>query len=394
MAIKICVDIGHYAGYNKGAYPGYYEGNQMWKLGQYLIPELRAYGFTVVETRTNISSDLALYNRGAKAKGCDLFISLHSNSCDSSSVKRVVIIKGYDKSSTLADKFGKCISNAMGITEKYQIMTRKSSNGNTEYYGVLRGARAAGCPNYFIFEHGFHSNYEVSKWLMDNNNLLKLAKSEAKMIAEHYGYSKSNDNNTSTTLPTTPSVKYDENVKSLQRALNLSYGVGLAEDGLFGSRTESAIKNHYLKAVKANEHARLVQTWFKSLGYNIDIDGSYGNNSANVCKEFQKSKGLTVDGVAGLDTHKALIKALKEDKDNHIYYRVITGSYTERANANEEVEKLKTLGYNPFLVAFEKDGVTYLRVVALSTNDRSEADKHVANLKAKGYSAFISVFTK
>ena len=154
------------------------------------------------------------------------------------------------------------------------------------------------------------------------------------------------------------------------------------------------IKNHYLKAVKANEHARLVQTWFKSLGYNIDIDGSYGNNSANVCKEFQKSKGLTIDGICGLDTHKDLIKALKEDKDNHIYYRVITGSYTERANANEEVEKLKALGYNPFLVAFEKDGVTYLRVVALSTNDRSEADKHVANLKTKGYSAFISVFTK
>ena len=189
MAIKICVDCGHYTNYNQGAYKPYYEGNMTWKLGQYLIQELKEYGFSVTNTRTSKGTDLGVYNRGTKAKGHDLFISLHSNACGTPSVKRVVIVKGYDQPNTLANKFGECISKAMGITEKYQIMTRKNSSGG-EYYGVLRGAKAVGVKNRFILECGFHTNVEVAKWLYQDNNLKKLAQAMADMLAKHYGYKK------------------------------------------------------------------------------------------------------------------------------------------------------------------------------------------------------------
>lgn len=76
------------------------------------------------------------------------------------------------------------------------------------------------------------------------------------------------------------------------------------------------------------------------------------------------------------------------------YYRAIAGSYTDKANANAQVEKLKKDGFSAFLDATTKDGKTYYRVVAGSYSVRANADKTVAQLKAKGYSAFVAVYEK
>ena len=50
-----------------------------WKLHNYLKKELESFGIVVVTTRTNQNTDRALYERGAASKGCNLFISVHSN---------------------------------------------------------------------------------------------------------------------------------------------------------------------------------------------------------------------------------------------------------------------------------------------------------------------------
>lgn len=73
-------------------------------------------------------------------------------------------------------------------------------------------------------------------------------------------------------------------------------------------------------------------------------------------------------------------------------YRVVMGSYKERANANAMVDKLKGEGYKAFLDAFKKDGVDYLRVICGSYKDRVNADKVLNELKAKGYNPFIAVY--
>ena len=107
MAIKIMIDAGHYTKYNQWAYKSYYEGDMTFKLQTYLKTELESYGFYVGVTKTSVAQDLSLSARGQKAKGYDLFLSLHSNACSTPSVKRVVIIKGYDQGDTLAAKQGK-----------------------------------------------------------------------------------------------------------------------------------------------------------------------------------------------------------------------------------------------------------------------------------------------
>lgn len=188
--MKIMLDAGHYANYNRSnVYSKYCEGNMTWQLQNYLKKELEKYGFIVDTTRSNINKDLSVYDRGYKAKGYDLFLSLHSNASDVENVDRVVVIKGYDQPSELAEILAKTISDSMNITSKYQVWTRKNSKGG-EYYGVLRGAKVANVANRFILEHGFHTNTKTAKWLYIDENLQKLAIAEAEVIANFFGKTK------------------------------------------------------------------------------------------------------------------------------------------------------------------------------------------------------------
>ena len=76
------------------------------------------------------------------------------------------------------------------------------------------------------------------------------------------------------------------------------------------------------------------------------------------------------------------------------YYRAVAGSYTVRANADEQVAKLKAKGYSPFLDAFEKDGKKYLRVVVCSNTVRKSTEEVIAKLKSQGFDADLMIYKK
>lgn len=51
-----------------------------------------------------------------------------------------------------------------------------------------------------------------------------------------------------------------------------------------------------------------VRTWqqrMKDRGWAIGVDGQYGDQSYNICRQFQSEKGLSVDGLTGPNTWKA-----------------------------------------------------------------------------------------
>ena len=188
--IKICLDAGHYGKYNRSpAVPEYYESDMTWKLHKKLKKRLEGYGFEVSVTREKKAADRALYYRGYASKGCDLFISLHSNAVGSSaneSVDRVDVYaplngSGHDIARKLAD----VIAETMGTKQKGYVKTRKGSSGN-DYYGVIRGATAAGTPGLLV-EHSFHTCTRSAKWLLEDKNLDMLAEAEARVLAEHFG---------------------------------------------------------------------------------------------------------------------------------------------------------------------------------------------------------------
>ena len=200
---KVCIDAGHYGSrYNHSpVVADYYESDRMWVLAELLSAALKKRGVTVVQTRTNKASDLALTSRGKKASGCDLFLSLHSNAASSESVDYPVAYVFREDNKTNLDerseeiglKLAKIVEQLMGTRQNARTATRGSDNdrdGNgvkdDEYYGVLHGAKLVKVPG-VILEHSFHTNTAAAKWLMSDSNLAKLAEAEADCIADWLG---------------------------------------------------------------------------------------------------------------------------------------------------------------------------------------------------------------
>lgn len=284
---KICLDAGHYGKYNRSpVVKEYYESEMTWKLHLLLKKYLEAYGITVIQTRTEQSKDMELTDRGEKARGCDLFLSLHSNAASAENVDYVVCIYQVDdncgdideQSRTLAVKFADCVAEIMGAEAKtWSTQSDLDRDGNgykDDYYGVLRGAHSVGVAG-VIIEHGFHTNQAQAQWLMKDDNLEKLAKAEAAVIADHYGYDRPEKSDQKGMVEVKVSVlkkgAKGEQVKALQ-ALLIGYGYKMQSNG-------------------------------KTYG----VDGSFGNATEQAVRAYQKAMGLEIDGSVGPATWSRLL---------------------------------------------------------------------------------------
>ena len=135
------------------------------------------------------------------------------------------------------------------------------------------------------------------------------------------------------TISSTPKSKVTSNMKSIQSWLNTYYHTGLTVDGTYGSKTKSALVKAWQTEVgglivdgsfgpkskeaasshnvKKGSNGILVTIWQAYLvcrGYNPNgIDGNFGSGCHTATILFQKSNGLTPDGIVGANTwYKAL----------------------------------------------------------------------------------------
>lgn len=86
-------------------------------------------------------------------------------------------------------------------------------------------------------------------------------------------------------------------VTGLQKELNLQYNKGVLVDGVFGSQTKNACIT--LRKGAQGNITWIMQARLACLGYNITVDGVFGNETLYIVKLFQKSKATAVDGVVG-----------------------------------------------------------------------------------------------
>lgn len=270
MATKICLDAGHYGKYNQSpAVKTYYESDMNWTLHLLLKKYLEQYGIEVITTRANQAEDMGLAARGMASKGCNLFISIHSNAVGSAvndDVDYPLVIVPIDGSGdTIGVKLAECIEEVMGTNQNGRIYEKKSDKGY-DWYGVIRGAVSVGVPG-LILEHSFHTNTKSAKWLSDANNLDKLAQAEAKVIAEHFGVEKTGNKTTSVDLPVLKKGANGDTVKAMQILL-IGYGFSCGSSG---------------------------------------ADGSFGANTDKGLRVFQAANGLTVDGSCGPKTWTKLL---------------------------------------------------------------------------------------
>jgi N-acetylmuramoyl-L-alanine amidase len=281
--IKICLDAGHYGKYNRSpVVKEYYESDMAWELHLLLKKHLEAYGIEVIQTRSSQAKDLELTARGKKSKGCDLFLSLHSNAASSENVDYVVGLYQVDdncgdmdeQSKVLAKKLADCVGEVMGAEAKsWSTKSSSDRDGNgykDDYYGVLRGAHSVGTAG-VIIEHGFHTNKAQAEWLLKDSNLDKLAKAEAKVIAEHYGY-------------------YGTENSSQKGMVEVKVSV-----------LKKGAKGNQVKALQA-----LLIGYGYSCG-SYGVDGSFGSATDKAVRAYQKANGLEVDGSVGPVTWSKLL---------------------------------------------------------------------------------------
>lgn len=130
------------------------------------------------------------------------------------------------------------------------------------------------------------------------------------------------------TWPTYQSGSSGENVRSIQYML-VQRGYSLTVDGQFGSGTASVVKSFQSANGLSADGIVGSQTWEKLIvttqngsngsavtalqrqlnahGASLTTDGAFGPATESAVKSFQSSKGLSADGVAGLDTWSQLV---------------------------------------------------------------------------------------
>lgn len=95
-------------------------------------------------------------------------------------------------------------------------------------------------------------------------------------------------------------------VKGLQIELNKQYNRGLAVDGIFGTNTYNACIN-VRKGAEGNI-TYLIQAMLICHSFDIDADGIFGTATETAVKEFQKRNGLSADGIVGKNTFNKLFR--------------------------------------------------------------------------------------
>ena len=211
VVLTVTLDAGHGMYDNKGAIEGFYEGRMSFALMSYLKAELEKYsGVVVYTTRQKLEDapELPLRGKLAAENGSDLFISIHSNWFTNNTACGVSVYRSYfrPESEELGSRLGLAVTKVINdITEKTYMrndghtMTRiedafdeTCGDGVTQdYYNVTReSVKSEKCRYSYIIEHGFHSNPVECNFLMQDENLKKLAYAECRVIAVYFGLHK------------------------------------------------------------------------------------------------------------------------------------------------------------------------------------------------------------
>ena len=342
---RVCIDPGHYGKYNRcPAIPEYYESDMNWKLSNLQAKYLKELGIDVILTRSDKDKDMELYERGMKSKGCDLFISNHSNATTgmNEDIDYVAVYHLVNDNTTNADEESKKFANAlapviakiMGTKQGYKVLTRQAStdrNGdgvmNDNYYGVLHGARQAGTPG-LILEHSFHTNTATVRWLLNDANLDKMARAEAETIA-------------STLLGKTVTLNKPETKPAEKPAATPNTNTGVLYKVQVGAFSMYPNAVNRLNEVKSKGYTDAFIT--KVGNYHKVQVGAYSvkKNAENMLKKVQKSgyKDAFMAEVATTSTKPVVTKK----SDMEIAKEVIAGKW---GNGNDRKNRLTAAGYN------------------------------------------------
>ncbi len=310
---KIAVYAGH-GGSDYGAVAnGLYEKDFALEVSNYLTAELRRRGYEVINNRTtdvdrNLNADIRLANR----ENVDAVIEIHLNSNEGipgSGTETYYSVTG--KGRELAEAINTNLV-ALGFRDR-GIKTYPNFFGQ-DYLGIIRYTNAPA-----VLVELFFINNPSDVMMYDPQ---KIAVAIADAVEKLYPPNSLKDDAIAD-IQRTLNERYEAGlvvdgiygprtkraiIRGLQTELNRQFNAGLVVDGIFGPKTKNALVT--VRRGARGNITYLIQTALFLLGYDLKLDGIFGLITEGRIREFQRLRGLTVDGIAGRNTQSVLFSSI------------------------------------------------------------------------------------
>lgn len=322
--MKFGIDIGHNVSADTGASGFRQEDHVNKEVGTRVIDKLRNLGHTVIVCTPSYATSLgnSLYQRVKKANDnkVDVFVSIHFNAGGG---------RGSEVFAT--SETGKAIARKV----LNEIVALGFVNRGVKDGGWLYVIRNTVAPAILIECAFVDSREDMNRYnaeAMANAIVRGLA---GKTVISDGGQNDSKDKNPSDGGKSDGQNKSSSDTLKLQQLLNRlkvkdHEGKVLEEDGIYGTRTTEAVKRFQrmmaitvdgiagtqtwerlntvlskplLRQGSANAMATRYLQWRLAIG----VDGIFGPITKNSVMNYQKSRGLLVDGIVGPNTWKEFI---------------------------------------------------------------------------------------
>ena len=257
------------------------------KVKNFVISKLRALGHTVIDCTPPVNytssakKDLVYGTYTCNNNNCELYLSIHLNSADSSAAHgtEVCVYSAFDTAQRVVNNIA-----ALGFANRGQKL-------HPGYHDV----RCPSCKA-MIIECCFVGS-------VADTNLYKKVGPEG--IANAIVKGVTGKTAASRPAPTNTNSSYNPHLKDWQDGFCKVY-YRIPVDGIYGPKTEAAFNKAILKVGSNN----CLVGWLQ-IRIGTTPDNIFGNITKAKLVEFQRKHNLDVDGIAGPQVWKKLIKIFK-----------------------------------------------------------------------------------